>query len=60
MKETSNKLGVICTFGSLQMKRRWRCVIFQIDIFAFAFDSETQHIPCIHETVKDMMLFEHL
>lgn len=55
VKETSNKLGVSHTYGSLQIKRGWRCVITQIDIFASAFDCKTQHIPCIHETIKEIM-----
>lgn len=55
VKETSNKLGVSRTYGSLQMKRGWRCVLTRIDIFASAFDCETQPLPCIHETIKEIM-----
>ena len=32
-----NQLSLICTYGNLQMKRKWSCVIVLRNIFSFAF-----------------------
>ena len=50
-----NTLSLTCTCGGLQTKRRWRCVLVQRDIFSFAFVGGAQHVPCIHETIKEIM-----